>query len=475
MKKKRFVMIGAAAILLASCQSEIGDIPIQEEYTPETYTGVERDVMVNIMSSHFGGYRKGKPATRSMGGFTLTPYVENGDTLMYVAQYDNGWELYSANTATQMLLFSSDEGTFDMDDVNMPDAMRDVIREKLEEIRDTPKEGMPINRSWGGIGVTEEELAKCPVICHKKNKTATRAGEEYPDGDWILIESEELSRDIETSSKLIKTKWGQNYPWNQFTKIVSDGTNTAQGLVGCVPVAIGQYLYYTHYKDGFPKWTVTTATPIYNGVDFSFSGSSSTVWDNMARYYWNTGTTEAAIFLGYVGRELDATYEYGETKVGLSKTLSYLNKTYSGLFSQNSYGSDYIVSSLKKSYPVLISASSYQDKTDNDKGIVGHLFLIDQYRITTVKTKYVYGLENAKWDGDGDDPYDEELDEEGNVIGHAYTKELISTSVTIDFSMNWGWNGSIYDSKWYGSYYSWETGSYSFDLDRIMLKRSDVK
>ncbi len=59
-----------------------------------------------------------------MKKFSLTPYIINGDTLLYIAQYENGWEIYSASKATNMVLFSSEEGNFDMNSPSFPDNLR---------------------------------------------------------------------------------------------------------------------------------------------------------------------------------------------------------------------------------------------------------------------------------------------------------------------------------------------------------------
>lgn len=477
MKRKLISIWMLLLLLVASCQRVEDESLSVENYVVENYTGMERNVMINIMTTRFGGYKNGKQLSRAIGNVSLTPYVEDGDTLMYVAQYENGWELYSANTATQMIIFSSDEGVFDMNDPNMPDPFRNILMDKLEEIRNTPKEGLPINRSWGGIGITKEELDNVPVICHTKNGVHTRSGEDYPEGDWFLLESEDLSTEVETSPKLISTKWGQQYPWNQYTKMKKDSNNNLTHTpVGCVPVAIGQYLYYTHFKDGLPSNTVATASPINNGTDFNFSGSSGTIWDNMAKIWWNVGTQETALLLGYIGREMNADYDHDGTAVYPSQWFSYLNRTYSNVFSNEKYDNNYVVRSLDRSYPVIISDYGYATTDIKKENKVGHLFLIDQYRKTTEKTRCVYGLIRDEWDGDGDDPYqDNEVDEEGNITGFAYTKEVILTSNTVEFSMNWGWNGSTYDSKWYRSVYTWTAGGYDFYLNRTMLKRTDIK
>ncbi|GEM_PF-2452863 len=38
-----------------------------------------------------------------------------------------------------------------------------------------------------------------------------------------------------------------------------------QTPAGCVAVALSQYMYFTHFKDGVPVSSVTTATPTSDG------------------------------------------------------------------------------------------------------------------------------------------------------------------------------------------------------------------
>ena len=83
---------------------------------------------------------------------------------------------------------------------------------------------------------------------------------DLPPGEWVLMEMEVLENDKYTSPKLTKTKWGQKSPWNQCCPMYSY-TNGKLGHcpAGCVTVALAQYLYYTHYKDNVPLYSVDSA------------------------------------------------------------------------------------------------------------------------------------------------------------------------------------------------------------------------
>lgn len=63
---KKFLYILPLLIVgFISCQSEISNIDETDIFSinVENLCGVERDIMINILSSRYDGYRKGQPAT----------------------------------------------------------------------------------------------------------------------------------------------------------------------------------------------------------------------------------------------------------------------------------------------------------------------------------------------------------------------------------------------------------------------------
>lgn len=92
------------ALTLGSCSSD--NLP---ELTPaaDSYKTVE-SVQLRSIKKYLRTSRKG---TRS-GDCLITPYVIEGDTVMYVAQFESGWELFSNSLAAPMSLMKSETGTF---------------------------------------------------------------------------------------------------------------------------------------------------------------------------------------------------------------------------------------------------------------------------------------------------------------------------------------------------------------------------
>lgn len=466
---------------LISCQNEITEIPEPEILSAdlENLSGVERDIMINILSTKFGGYKKGQPKTRALNSFSLTPFVEDGDTLLYVAQYSDGWEIYSANHLTNMILFSSEKGRFDINDPNMSDELKALILANAHAIKDLPKDSSLIaDKSWGTLEMTEEDLINGKITVKSKQTRRAIRYTQVPPGQWVLIDREVISTKNYISPKLISTEWNQNSPWNLYSKLVKDKSNNlVHAKAGCTPIAVSQYLYYTHYKDGVPSSTVTTATLTADGKDYVFSGNSSSIWDSMEKTWTYLPPKQTAIFIGYIGRCLDADYGSDATEVYETKSPVYLQQVFGVQFPRVSFDYQYVKKSIDKGYPVVAGART--NKKEDGTSILnsGHAFLIDQYKQTTEIVKYVYGLIRDPWNPkDGEDPWDDnDYDDEGNIIGWAYTNEIEQTQSDSSISMNWGYLEHENHVFYYPYSQEWNAGGYIYNLSHTILKRADIE
>lgn len=233
---------------------------------------------------------------------------------------------------------------------------------------------------------------------------------------------------------------------------------------GCTPIAVSQYLYYTHYKDGVPSSTVTTATLTADGKDYVFSGNSSSIWDSMEKTWTYLPPKQTAIFIGYIGICLDADYGSDATEVYETKSPVYLQQVYGVQFPRVSFDYQYVKKSIDKGYPVVAGART--NKKEDGTSILnsGHAFLVDQYKQTTEIVKYVYGLIRDPWNPkDGEDPWDDnDYDDEGNIIGWAYTNEIEQTQSYSSISMNWGYLEHENNVFYYPYSQEWNAGGYIY-------------
>ena len=488
--KRQIFPILAMGLAMAACTNEYGSELIQQENDAleVAYTGVQKEIMINVLTSKFGGYDITTPKTRALNEFTMTPFVQDGDTLMYVVQYADGFEIYSAKMCTEMVLFSSETGKFDMKDPNMPEALRILITSTAEEVRQMAI-AYPdyINPSWGAPSLTQEEIEKGEIkIDWEKiakfnatpysvngNEDSTGPGDnkgEKGEGGWVLIKTEEVSDNTSDSKKLIETKWYQSTPWNYYAKErIDKNGNKVLCPAGCTPVAVGQYMYFTHYKNGVPKTTVSGAYWDNKKGDYIFTGESETIWDTMARNVYEESTDSVALFLGYLGREMKTDYQIDGSGTYDSDQLNFLNKIYDNKFYKTSFDFDEVKRILMKGYPILCSALSLDPK--NPKKEIGHSFLIDQYRRRSVKTRYYYG-----WEG----PYGEmgedtnAYDEEGNVTDWGITFEADRTVETYWISMNWGGESYYFDILFYSPGSGWGVDNFVFDRSKTIFMRKDL-
>lgn len=463
MKQIYYLMIILSSALFWSCTQDVWNEISENTDVPEINNPIEKDIIVNVMTSKFGSYHMDSQSTRTSYDFTMTPYVEDNDTLMYVVQYSDGWELYSAIKAAPMILFSSPEGKFDMLDSRIPESLNSILRSTIEDLKIVKNLNIDtVNPTWKITGCSSEELNNVEVkideeLLAKLNNSSTRSGTYIEtEGDWVLIETEVIAQNTYESPKLTNTQWGQDSPWNTYTPLSWNGWTYKNSLNGCVAVAVGQYEYYTHYKDGIPKNTVATAVPTADGLDFTFSGSSSTIWDNMAKNADDSGTNYSALLMSYVGRMMSADYVHDGaiSNVNMEK---YIENVYGVDFYAKSTDYSVVTQSLNKSYPLITWAD------DASQGVC-HCFLIDQYCYTTTQTKYTYGWEGL-YDLNGRGEYIDtnDRDEDGNIIGWGVQKEVIKSTVNNrGVSMNWGYYG-LWNNYIYYNFSSWSAGGYTFN------------
>lgn len=92
----------------------------------------------------------------------------------------------------------------------------------------------------------------------------------------------------------------------------------------------------------------------------------------------------------------------------------------------------------------------------------GHAFIIDQYQTITTTSISMYG-----WVGNDTNEYDDER----NIIDYAFTYERESKVVSVNFMMNWGWNGSGNNTACDATNHSnWYVDEYNFKDRRYFLK-----
>ena len=175
---------------------------------------------------------------------SLDPVERNGDSLLYIVNYENGWSICSTDKRFPPIVAENDNGYFDLDRASnsgvigwmneMMDAISSVRQDRSVE---TANE---FTNLWEGKSVSpaaEEEAGgtRSPIYTWTK----------------IPISQTALTDSVQTVGPYLSTKWGQSFPWNQ--KLPPINAGYLHYPAGCVAVAVAQLLYYYHYAVGVPS------------------------------------------------------------------------------------------------------------------------------------------------------------------------------------------------------------------------------
>lgn len=454
-------LLGLLPVLsLWACDNEWdGQQAVKEQRFPvQQERGIRGDIRNYIASAKFGGLQ-----TRATNQYTLTPYVYEGDTVMYIANYGEGWDVFSNDYRAPMILFSSDTGSFDMD--NMAPALKEYILSTADELLQLQQsDAVPDTTCglWRTVVLRNEDVDPQRIQVSKRasaqgeTRTSVHAlvGE---NGYWQLLEHYISSSSTSITPKLTTTKWGQQYPWNVFIPY-AENAPSVKGPAGCASVAVAQYLYYLHYATGVPTSTVTTAT--YNAATnkYTYSGASTSVWDLMAidNTASTTATNYTATFIGHVGKSINTVYKQEKGSASLSNSIKFINSQAGTKYSFKDYDNAYVSQELGAGRPVLTYAADAENEGK-------HLFIIDRKRIDYFTTTSKYG-----WVGEDRTGSDtNEHDDDGNVIGYSYFYEAQNTSSYLFYYMNWGWSGSYDNVACSGDWYA---GGYHFNDNRKIAR-----
>lgn len=358
--------------------------------------------------------------------FDLTPYIIEGDTVMYIVNYNPGWQLFSNCCCSPLVLAYSASGSLNIDDI------LDCDSPQAEHIRMLGEDIHQLNQNIDPSLVSNVQSDTVPIPSRLQ-----------------LIRMDTLL--VTNRDHLLQTKWGANQPWNSYIRFV----NGQHGKVGCTAIGVGQYLYYQHYKTGVPA-TAMSCARLENPSDiiYTFSNPSTTIWDKMActRNPDDTGNTDStAVFLAYIAEAMNGRFTESGTSTRLD-SCQYFLRDQGFSFSRATFDYDYIINSIMDLEPVIVAVN-----TDPQNS---HLAIVDGVRIETVIG------------------YFQDPQIFHNVISRRFQNKY--------FKFNWGYEGYS-DDAWYVAsssadwetvYYNPNTGgsnplNYRHDQQRLMFKKTN--
>lgn len=407
---------------------------------------------------------------------SVQPFADNGDTLIYVINYDEGWDILSGDKRAPILLASGDSGSFSLKTKNVEmlswieslaaDVQGLKQMEDFSSCSEEQIECMEFSRRFWALIECEND-AICPP---------TRIGPpidslpEYPgSGHWEFMGSSTSSVYYD-AAKLTQTRWCQDentdyYPshgtyFNAYCPLRSN-SSTLRAQAGCVAVAGAQMLYFLHNDLGVPQYAQDTAFCVgnINGSYFYGAGQSDSTWNYMLTNSINyRNCYSAAILIAVVGRMVDM--DYGDESSG-AETEDLVDDVFGVLginCSFDTYNSSSVSQSLINGMPVIISAKGTRTYV---LGIPfysdGHCFIIDGYRRYRKQYTYTYEWVWDEWHG-------------GHAIPNIHPRVEVSygSPYITDYRMNWGWSDTD-DDAYFAPTGDWAVNDCNYIYKRKMI------
>ena len=373
----------------------------------------------------------------------------SGNPVAFALNYDNGWEIVSADKRTTPRLAYSEDGELNLD--QCPATQKAWIESIMDEITVLQRMSEAQLNGLGEESMEEiarniefwEAITASESYIQRKGNLRGNSSIGYYELDGVIVDTLEY----EVVNHLISVHWHQNAPYNNYCPLRTDYPNL-RAPAGCSAIAMAQVLWYLHMHYGYPVYSPDSASVTGNVDDYTMtqSGQSSSIWGTMF-----INGDNAAILVAKVG-----------TMVG----MQYGNTASSAFFSDykplvfSPFGVDCSVhnafdpivagNNLMDGVPVLARAQT----ADNE----GHAFVVDGYKAYHVG----HGLRYI-WVSTDPSP-DPQVVINPVIEVYSYYED----PYVREFSMNWGW-GQSYDNGWYTTTGSWTAGGDSFDFGKRML------
>lgn len=450
---KNQLFLSSSLLFLAACSESNELLNIEETQnltTPPSSSNLE------YIRQHAGL----NLATRA-DDVSISPYIYEGDTVLFVVNYTNGWELLTNDTSVQMVLASSENGNIDLEDENNPESFKAYIACIAEELHDRSMTGLRnsyVCSDWRPYTYAElispnDTIYRRPTLGENEYLMPEICGFDAVSGlgHWELND-QTLSR-IDTlwiQPHLMTTHWSQEAPYNEYTPII----NGHHCVAGCVAIAIGQYLYYLTNDRDMPIYMPNSAQ--YNEADtcWVFGDEYTLQWSKPSRTIsGGPRTNYLAMAIGYIGKSCHM--KYGLYSSGASMFPDYLSSL--GLFrpTECNQTNEYIGEHLQNGFPLLAHAYS-------DDGSFAHMFVVDGGKTTNYRVRNTY-----VW---------VPVDEDGNeTIAHDATGRPVQyMSIHVDdvtkesFLINWGWGGFL-DDAYFTVYLKPDGGNIAINAERIII------
>lgn len=454
------------ALLAISCEKEaLVNIPKLSESSLLTKTDIKEDLYA-VTDKDIKNYLHLKQLENpELTLKNIEPFEYEGQTLLYVLNYNKGWEVISADKRTQVVLAKGEKNAFTMKDYESTPwgtwvytLAMDVLCMKEKNPQPTYTENANYE-FWGHLAgplylnKSPKTAAKIPPIVQPSEETG------YYE---LSISSIRYDYDTLTVGPLLQTHWdqnrytliGENKAGNVYVPLKSDYSEHAPS--GCTAVAGAQMAYYLHSKIGKPtvypyfesKCTTTVNDPQSTYPTYSYF--SNLLW----RFFETANCSLSDMLIAHIGA--CAGMSYGDSGSGayIRDLVPYFEQSGISCLHANYNAGEVYNQLVLRGMPMIISAftSSFLGIGTGD----GHSFVLDGYAYSRTKYECTY-----MW----------HWYEQYQGMAHPYVPEYTETSYHYQelthVHINWGWGGD------YDAYYSlngdWYLNNYNLIYARKML------
>lgn len=364
---------------------------------------------------------------KSMRQHSVIPLVEDGDTLAYCIQYEDGWDIIAGDKRCAPVMIKAETGICNTSDFDVLGVM-----EYISELRNS--DPVNVNPTWAFISEPEESSG---AIMPR----GVGGPECFTIGMWRPVDSV-LVDEVTQIPHIIKAFWAQNHPWNMFTPYI-DGEKSS---VGCSVVAAGQIIH--HYRKTNPMGVeFPTYAEAGNGSSYYNENNMNALrWSTMALSMMDENCDQTALMLGYLGQKImNVGYGVGSTVISESGVAAAFAWGKLDYVSYGGYDWSRVYNSLELGSPVCVYTAMRVNPSTQK-----HVYIIDRFRMEETFYRVIY-----RWDPEyivSEQEYyanDPDLFIE-SASGDDKVLELGRIAYTY-WGMNWGYANSSYDNRLYMS------------------------
>ena len=395
----------------------------------------------------------------------IIPLFWEDEVCLYVLQYNEGYEVVSADKRSPIPIAYNNAGKFT--EGNDPEGFGGHLNLIAEEIwslkHGLVSDPLPESEEYIKSSLDYWRMVNADSSFIKEYRVQAKGHGEpipLPIGHWEFLSVTTEEEVYDSIPHLTSTPWHQGFPFNVYCPIDKDSNNVLKrSPAGCVAIAGAMMLYYLHCKDGVPEQSPSegscTGYVYDNTYVQSFWAPSSSTWSSMNPSFFILNNN-AALFIGDIGKKLHMDYHWdgsGAVTEDLVDSV-FLAYGWNSLYIDH-YDANVIRNSLIDGYPVV--CGGFREARGVDR--IGHVFLVDRYKRYRTKTTVTY-----EWVSDDPDP------EAPTYLIPPYEEVTYSSPHISKYSMNWGQGDTNLNDVWCDMNGYWQFGSlppYSYNREMI--------